>query len=68
MHCLLLAAFGKVLQERGNELGKELAGLKSEMKGNGKGPETQGLAYFERDYFYPPKEKQGVKKAMNIQG
>lgn len=51
----MLGAFGKVLKGRGNELGKKLAALKSEQKGNGKVPENKGLAYFEKDYFYPQK-------------
>ena len=62
----MLAAFGKVLKERGNELGKKLAALKSEPKGNGKVPENKCLAYFEIDYFYPQKgkKKKELKKTL----
>lgn len=51
---LLLARYWK---KEKMSLVKILTALNSELKDNEKSPENKSLAYFERDYFYPPKVK-----------
>lgn len=62
MYCLLLAAFGKVLQERGNELGKNLAVLKSEMKSNEKVQESGVLYVLKKILLSLKSEKWNLKR------